>query len=53
MGALWGVLGSVRQIINEISVLLYEAEPNGKPTQRAHVMHPALLKSYSRKLILL
>lgn len=32
MGALRGVLGSVRQIINEISELLYEAEPNGKPT---------------------
>lgn len=32
MGALRGVLGSVRPIIHEISQLLYEAEPSGKPT---------------------
>lgn len=40
--ALRGMLGSVRQIINEISELVYEPQRNAKPTQRGHVMSPAL-----------
>lgn len=50
LGAGGGVLGSVRQIINEIGELLQEAELNGGPTRPGHMTHhPAPARSYSRK----
>lgn len=36
--ALRGMLGSVRQIINEISELVYEPQRNAIPAQRGHMM---------------
>lgn len=50
MGARRGVLGAVRQIINEISESLYEAEANGKPTHtRSHDASSTDEKFFTKK----